>query len=298
MNVAARAAGQLMREVYRRELLPARARWWIAAAGMRDWFRYVARSLEAHVEGEGEGDGGASREARARAIVCELAAETMRRRYAALREGEHAAALPAPEENPRAVALLMSALYRLDLSPRGARWIFDGLGGGPHDLGERLAAQRLAWPLSSEQRWRELTVHLGEWLIVLTERLPERLPRARQIIAEICFDAGVRYARSIRRWFSLPADNDAARAIEVLRTSEYVFRVNPEHWGDAAADGRSGYLEGNACPWYDRPGWQRMHCGIFGQFQAGVCSEFNLKYKLTKTIPKHGGKLCRVDLVS
>jgi hypothetical protein len=30
--------------------------------------------------------------------------------------------------------------------------------------------------------------------------------------------------------------------------------------------------EGNACPWYSRPGWNGAHCGIFGQFQSGVSS--------------------------
>jgi hypothetical protein len=39
-----------------------------------------------------------------------------------------------------------------------------------------------------------------------------------------------------------------------------------------------------------------MHCGIFGQFQSGVCSVFGLDYKLDRTIPKHGGTTCRVTM--
>ena len=83
-------------------------------------------------------------------------------------------------------------------------------------------------------------------------------------------------------------------AVEVLRMSEFVFRVNPEHVSEA--EGVDGMIEGNACPWFDRPGWHGGHCGIFGQFQSGIASEFGLQYRLTKTIPKHGGKTCRIDL--
>jgi hypothetical protein len=82
--------------------------------------------------------------------------------------------------------------------------------------------------------------------------------------------------------------------MEILRMSEYVFRVNPEHWG--ASDGTAGWLEGTACPWYTRPGWNGAHCGIFGQFQSGIASVFGLRYHLSKTIPKHGGHTCRIDV--
>jgi hypothetical protein len=82
--------------------------------------------------------------------------------------------------------------------------------------------------------------------------------------------------------------------MEILRISEYVFRVNPEHWGES--NGTSGWLEGTACPWYTRPGWNGAHCGIFGQFQSGIASVFGLRYHLSKTIPKHGGHTCRIDV--
>jgi hypothetical protein len=95
----------------------------------------------------------------------------------------------------------------------------------------------------------------------------------------------------------MPNDgNRPAQAIEILRIGELIFRVNPQHESHADADARVGWLEGNACLWYSRPGWTRGHCGIFGQFQAGICSEFGLRYKLDRTIPKHGGEVCRVSL--
>ena len=103
----------------------------------------------------------------------------------------------------------------------------------------------------------------------------------------------MRYGERARDRWRLP--QSPASAIEVLRVGEYVFRVNPEHTSEA--DETRGMIEGSACPWYMRPGWHRMHCGIFGQFQAGVSSVFDLKYNLTKTIPRHGGDSCRVELV-
>ena len=39
-------AARFTREAYRREKIPARLRWWLAAEGMRDWYRLVARGFE------------------------------------------------------------------------------------------------------------------------------------------------------------------------------------------------------------------------------------------------------------
>jgi hypothetical protein len=277
--------GRITREVYRRELLPARARWWLAAEGMRDWYRVLGSRLRPHVEDS-------------RGLLARLSVRMFERRYDALREAHPSARLPSP--SPRVVLDTMSALYRVDRASTSA-WIFDG---GDARLPrrarvtDRVRAHRLLAPLDPDARWREVTAHLGELLIVLTEDLPAHLPHARKILGDICFAAGVRFAERVKKTMGIPdAPPDApAAAMEVLRMSEYVFRVNPEHWGETDAVARTGFLEGTACPWFMRPGWNGAHCGIFGQFQSGIASVFDLRYLLSKTIPKHGGHTCRIDL--
>lgn len=271
------------REVYRRELIPERVLWWLAGSGMRDWFRVVAKRLEPHLAEHGTPPLDA---AGTRALLARLAARMFERR------GE---ALGLRRDDPRALPLLMSALYRLHQMPK-ARWIFDGLGGAPRGAREQLKARRLLSSMSSRQRWEEVATHLGELLVVLTEDLPTHLPHARKILGDICFDAGARYAERVKSAFRIEdvPDDPPKVAMEILRMSEYVFRVNPEHWGES--DGTSGWLEGTACPWWSRPGWNGAHCGIFGQFQSGIASVFGLRYHLSKTIPKHGGKTCRIDV--
>lgn len=278
----------LLRTVYRHELIPAHARWWLAVSGMRSWYGTLRSELRPHLG------------ARTQPLLAELAAELFARRYDVLRTTLPALPARTPDAPPpRELALLMAGLYRLHRpgQHRGT-WILSAVGGPPKTPREWLRAERLLLPLSSEARWRELTTHLGELLIVLTERLPGELPHARKILGDLCFAAGARYGEQARRYFGLPRQpaDPAAAAIEILRMSEYIFRVNPEHWGGTDAAQASGYLEGSACPWYSRPGWQAGHCGIFGQFQAGVCSVFGLRYHLSQTIPKHGGNTCRVDL--
>lgn len=274
--------GRAIREIYRRELIPARARWWLAAAGMRDWYRTLGRDLRPHL-----GD-------RARPLLAELSVRLFERRWDVLREAHPS--LPDRARDRRALAIFMGALYRVEHAPR-ASWIFGGLGGparGPVELGR---AALMLHALPAEARWEEVTTHLGEMLIVLTEDLPPHLPHARKVLADICFASGARFAKHTRRALGL-RDGEAsapALAIEVLRMSEYVFRVNPEHRSHAGADG-TGWLEGNACPWFTRPGWHAAHCGIFGQFQSGIASEFGLRYNLDRTIPKHGGDVCKIDL--
>ncbi len=268
------------REVYRRELIPERVLWWLAADGMRDWFRVVAKRLAPHLEQHG------TPPIDARVLLSEMAARTFERRWDALGRGR---------DDPRAPALLMSALYRIQRTPK-ARWIFDGLGGGPRGVAESLRARVLLSSLSVRERWEEVATHLGELLVVLTEHLPAHLPHGRKILGDICFDAGARYAERVKGAFRIedvPPDPPKV-AMEILRMSEYVFRVNPEHWGES--DGSTGWLEGTACPWWSRPGWNGAHCGIFGQFQSGIASVFGLRYHLSKTIPKHGGKTCRIDV--
>jgi hypothetical protein len=287
------------REVYRRELVPERMLWWMAADGMRDWFRVLGKRLEPHLASSG------TPPIAAHALLSMLARRTFERRWDALRalpsggvRGRAFGELPDRAEEPRAVALLMSALYRLDANrhARKQEWIFDALGGPPRGTAELVRSRFLLASLDVRQRWEEVATHLGELLVVLTEDLPAHLPHARKILGDICFDAGARYAARVKTAFAIPdAPPDPPKvAMEILRMSEYVFRVNPEHWG--ASDGTAGWLEGTACPWYTRPGWNGAHCGIFGQFQSGIASVFGLRYHLSKTIPKHGGHTCRIDV--
>jgi hypothetical protein len=260
------------REVYKRELLPERALWWLAAAGMRDWYRVLAKRLAPHLTRD------------AKQLLSELSVRMFERRGEVLGVG-----------SGRDLALLMGALYRIDHSPKAA-WIFAALGGPARGPGELVRARVLLAKRGVFERWNEVATHLGELLIVLTEDLPPHLDHARKILGDICFDAGAKYAERMKQFFRIPDDApDKPRlAMEVLRMSEYVFRVNPEHW--AESDGTSGWLEGTACPWYTRPGWNGAHCGIFGQFQSGISSAFGLRYHLSKTIPKHGGHTCRIDV--
>ncbi|HUS65738.1 MAG TPA: hypothetical protein VMZ28_14405 [Kofleriaceae bacterium] len=96
---------RLTREIFARELIPARARWWMAAAGMRDWYAVVGSKLRPHL-----GDD-------SRALLSRLSVRMFERRYAALRETHPG--LPGDE---RARALLMAGLYRLPLARRSG-WI-------------------------------------------------------------------------------------------------------------------------------------------------------------------------------
>ena len=276
---------RISREVYRRELLPDRALWWLAAAGMRDWYRVLAKHLAAPLAEAGTKD--------ARALLAELSRRMFTRRGEALQVANPK--LRGLADDRRALGLLMGALYRVDGTPK-ARWIFDGLGGAARTPRERLDARLLLAKLGATARWHEVATHLGELLIVLTEDLPAHLPHARKVMGDICFDAGAKYAERVKKAFGIHGDvqDPPAAAMEILRMSEYVFRVNPEHW--SGSDGTSGYLEGTACPWYERPGWNGAHCGIFGQFQSGIASTFGLRYHLSKTIPKHGGHTCRIDV--
>lgn len=215
----------IAREVFKRELVPPRARWWLAAAGMRDRFAYLRKRLAPHLGDDTE------------RILASAAHATFARRLADL--ARHHPRLEAAGE--RGPGLVFGALYRVASSPE-AKWIFTASGGAPRSPREWIAASRLVAPMDGEARWREVTVHLGELLIVLTDALPDKLPHARKVLGDICFDAGVRYAKRMKRAWKLPdAHADApALAIEVLRTSEYLFRVNPEHWGGTDAKTNTG----------------------------------------------------------
>lgn len=264
------------RAIYARELIPERMLWWLVAAGMRDWYRVLGKKLEPHLKN-------------ARPLLAELSVRMFERRREVL-----PTSVRDRVTSRRDLALLMGALYRVDGAPKAA-WIFDGLGGPAKTLRDRARARVLLSRMTARQRWDEVATHLGELLVVLTEDLPAHLPHARKILGDICFEAGAHYAEQVKKAFKIERSTDPPKdAMEILRMSEYVFQVNPEHWG--ASDGTSGWLEGTACPWWSRPGWNGAHCGIFGQFQSGVASAFGLRYHLSKTIPKHGGHTCRIDV--
>jgi hypothetical protein len=282
-----------VRAIFRREAIPIRLRWWFAAEGMGDWFEFVLDGLTPHLaevdDRHLDRDGTSTARHRAARVIAEVAAPMFRRRHELLR-----ASFPTLPLEPGPV---MGALYRIASAP-SRRWIFEPLGGAPRGFRGHLAAERALAAIPIERRWIEVTSHLGELLIAMTERMPARLPRIRPILGELCFDAGARFGMRFRKSFGMPG-GDAGRpedALELLRMAELIFRVNPEHWGGTETAARSGWLEGTACPWFVAPGWTGAHCGIFGQFQSGIASAFGLRYHLTTTIPKNGGHTCRIDV--
>ena len=272
---------RVVREVYRREQIPALALWALAADGMHAWFAMLRKGLEPAL---------GSRE-RAEAEIARAATLAYRKRWASLLERH-----PSLPRDAAAPARVLGALSLVVRDPKRRAWPFRGLAGAP-PAGRRahLAAEWELRSISATDRWHEVTTHLGEILIALTQTLPAAIPvGANATLGQICFEGGRATAARAKKLFSLPDRPESA--IEVLRMSEYVFRVNPHHWHEADATTNTGMIEGTACPWFTSPGWSMMHCGIFGQFQAGISSVFGLRYQLTKTIPKHGGTTCRIDL--
>ncbi len=271
-----------VREVFRRERIPTRLLWWFAAEGMCEWLDLLRRELAPHLGGL----------AGSEAALAAVAVPLFQRRHDVL----HARFRSVPPRaddlaGRRDTGLLLGGLLRIARKPE-ARWVFAELGGAPRTLEEHLRAETMMEGLSLHERWVEVTHHLGELLVAMTEHLPARLPRVRPILGEICTAAGERFGRKMRLAFGM--DASPAHALELLRMSEYVFRVNTSHWGDSGAN--TGWLEGTACPWYASPGWNGAHCGIFGQFQSGISAAFGLRYHLTSTIPKNGGHTCRIDV--
>jgi hypothetical protein len=259
-----------LRSAFRHERLPAAALWLMASDATSGWLRRVAKTFAHELDDR----------------------DASRRLYDVLATTHDW--LPARLREPEAVGRMMSGLYPAPSFARIA-WLLDDVGGPAAGALAKARSWRWARRLSFEQRWHECATHLGELLIVLTEELPRHgVSRSPALLGQLCFDMGASYADSMKRSLKLP--DAPASAIEVLRMGEYIFRVNPEHEESSDAEARTGYIIGNACPWYVRPGWGNVHCGIFGQFQSGISSAFGLSYKLTKTIPRHGGNECRIDL--
>lgn len=270
---------KLVREAYRREVIPEPLLWAMAADGMFTFYAMLRRGLEKPL---------GSRE-RAREEIAKAAGLAYARRWTILRE--RFPGLPSDEDAPARVlgALSMSARH-----PKG-RWVFANVAGAPPRTAvEHLRVERELRVMSSKDRWVEVSTHLGEVLIQMTHTLPSALPGANAVLGQVCFDGGRMAGEQAKKALSLPDGPESA--IEVLRMSEYVFRVNPEHSSEADAAAMTGMIEGSACPWFTAPGWSMKHCGIFGQFQSGIASVFGLRYQLTSTIPKHGGHTCRIDL--
>lgn len=268
-----------LRAALRGERLPAAALWLMAADGMSVYLRMMRRTLM---------DAGHAK-ADAQRIIAEMMARTWRRRWAVLRETHPH--LPTGDAH---IARFMGALYPTP-GNRKTRWMFAALGDLPRGIGARARGLRISARFGPRARWDELATHLGELLIVCTQGLGDvGVSRGNHLLARMCHAAGQRYAALFRRRWALP--DTAASAIEVLRIGEYIWQVNPEH--ESGAEGKRGYIDGNACRWYRQAGWQQVHCGIFGQFQNGVAAEFGMKYTLTRTIPRHGGDRCRIDLVA
>lgn len=277
-----RTVGRLTRDVFRRERVPVPLLWVMAADGLATWYLWLARELT---------DVCGGRDA-AKAAIARAAAPAFERRGVEMcKNWSH---LPDPAVDSRVVPLVIASLYRSPVQ-RAATWMLDGLGGGPRGPVEWARAWRLVAPMSFRDRWLEVATHLGEVLISLTQNLPaEGVPRSNAVLGRLCLDAGALYGRMTKVAFDLPDTPESV--IEVLRITEYIFRVNADHWTTTDTERRAGTLEGSACPWYQRPGWAGMHCGIFGQFQSGVASVFGLRYHLTKTIPRHGGTTCCIEV--
>lgn len=270
---------RVVREAYRREQLPPLVLWTLAADGMHAWYAMLRKGLTPLL---------GSRE-RAEEEIAKAAAIGYRKRWDGLRERH-------PQLAHGDAARVLGALSMVARDPKRRAWPFRALEGQPPTRRrDHLAVEWTLREVPVIDRWHEVTTHLGEILIALTQTLPQAVPTgANAALGQICFEGGRASAEQAKRIFALPDRPESA--IEVLRMSEYVFRVNPHHWHEADATANTGMIEGTACPWFTSPGWSMMHCGIFGQFQAGISSVFGLRYQLTKTIPKHGGTTCRIDL--
>jgi hypothetical protein len=272
---------ELARRRLRDEDIPPRLRWLAAADGIAFWLWLVERAFGAEL-GDRE---------RARVLLAEAAAPAWRRRDELLRQRWPHLGQGGGAEAP---ARWIKGLYPGPVF-RAVDWISRPVGGPVRGLRGRRRATLAVAPIDPESRWQEVTVHLGELLVALTEGLPGAgIERAGSLLGQVCHDFGLKIGRLLKVALALP--DGPASAIEVLRMSEYLFRVNPEHETGFDLEAGTGYIVGSACPWYQRPGWGGMHCGIFGRFQDGCCNAFGLDYRLKRTIPRHGGAECRVEM--
>lgn len=272
---------RFLRTSFAEESVDPRALWFLAAEGLAAWVRYVERALGEHLDDRD----------RARLILAAAVREMCLRRVAALDpplSKELAGAAPAE------VRAFFEALYPGPIAG-AVRWSLAGIDKEQPSSGDALRAWRRVLNMDARTRWLEVSHHLGELAIVLTERLPEhKVPRAIGWLGDVCYAFGKEVGELCAELFGMPETTYSA--IETLRMGELLFRVNPEHSSGSDKEQGTGYIEGNACLWYKRPGWGPVHCGVLGRFQAGISEVFGLSYTLAQTIPKHGGSTCRINL--
>jgi len=255
--------------------------WLVAAEGFSAWIRHLERTLGDHLDDRH----------RAREILTTAYAQMVRRRIPAL---PHSIAKRLEGANSNEVRAFFEALQPGPVA-RSIRWSLDGVNRVSPGVGVSLAAWPLVFTMSGHERWLEVSHHLGELTIVLTKVLPEhQVPRAIGWLGETCHAFGKEVGELTVSLFEMPINLESA--IETLRMGEFLFRVNPEHSSGPSDKNGAGFIEGDACLWYERPGWAPIHCGVLGRFQGGVSEVFGLSYSLTETIPKHGGDTCRITM--
>lgn len=270
-----------LRSSFQSESVEPNARWLIASEGLSAWIRYLDHALGDHLNDR----------RRARVILTAACAEMVRRRITALPQSVARRIESTDSMTQRA---FFEALHPGPIA-RSIRWSLEGLTQDSPGVGAMIGAWRIAQGMSGQERWLEVSHHLGELAIVLTKILQEHhVPRAIGWLGEACHAFGKEVAELAVSLFGMPISMESA--IETLRMGEFLFHVNAEHSSGVQSDNGKGFIEGDACLWYTRPGWAPVHCGVLGRFQAGVTAVFGLDYSLTETIPKHGGDTCRITM--
>lgn len=270
-----------LRASFARESVDPTPLWLIASEGTAAWIRTIESALGDHLQDR----------QRARAILTAACDEMYRRRAKAL-----APALADVVEgaSPGQLRALFEVLYP-GLVGSTIRWSLDGLSSKSPGALVLLQAMQRVHQVPAKVRWLEVSHHIGELAIVLTDLLPrENVPRAVGWLGDVCHAFGKEVAELAVSLFDLPLTMESA--IETLRMGEFLFRVNPDHSSGTGDQQHPGFIEGNACLWVERPGWKPVHCGVLGRFQAGMSSVFGYTYSLTQTIPKHGGDICRITM--
>jgi uncharacterized protein (DUF2236 family) len=223
------------------------ALWLVASEGTAGWVRYLEAALGEHLNDR----------YRARAIMTAACSEMYRRRTLALAPplGQTLA-----DGSPTDIRAFFQALYP---GPVGTsiRWSLDGIVKESPGPAASMRGWRLASKVDAKTRWLEVSHHLGELTIVLTELLPkENVPRAIGWLGDVTHAFGKEIAELAASLFGMPHTMESA--IETLRMGEFLFRVNPEHTNGVGDD-------------------QQIHRGVLGRFQAGISEVFGQTYSLT-----------------